>query len=473
MGVLPSQAQIEKRRSGWHPRRYGNLDVRSIPISTPLEYALSYAECGFAVVPVYAAREGRCSCGKGERCRNPGKHPRTRNGVKDGSTDPKRISNWWKKHPDSNVGIVTGAKSGLVAIDVDPRHSGDESHTRLVQELGPLPDTVEAFTGGGGRHLLFLHPGGRIVSRSGIRGGIDIRADGAFIVAAPSIHASGNQYKWRWDPRDVPHVKLPKTWLHWLKCEGCYRETENQRVREAEDSEDSEETDAITRGQPRLEYVDLSSLSIGDQARIKEIIAETLPKAPGQRYSCVFKLCQRLQGIAALAKADPACLISIVEHWYRRAAPRTSGTHNLEDTIEDFLYAWPRVRYPGGFELTETLRKVVQRPPHPAAVELGYTAPLRVLLVGLCAELQRFWNDRPFYLSTHKAASAVNEFLEKPVTAPSCHRVLQSLVAHHVLEIAKQGNERWATRYFFIWEPGGCEPVNEPPWLSTGTESSS
>jgi hypothetical protein len=68
------------------------------------------------------------------------------------------IASWFRHWPHANVAIVTGAVSGLVVLDVDPRHQGDRSLEALLLAHGPLPPTPEARTGGGGRHLYFAHP---------------------------------------------------------------------------------------------------------------------------------------------------------------------------------------------------------------------------------------------------------------------------------------------------------------------------
>ena len=85
---------------------------------------------------------------------------------------------WFRTWPDAGVGIVTGAISGLVVIDVDRRHGGDVGLEKLEQEHGRLPTTVECRTGGGGRHFYFAHPGGLIRNVVGLAPGVDLRADG-------------------------------------------------------------------------------------------------------------------------------------------------------------------------------------------------------------------------------------------------------------------------------------------------------
>ena len=117
------------------------------------------------------------------------------------------VKDWYKRWPESNVGIVTGLISGLVVLDIDPKHDGDISLNRLIREHGPLPRTVEAVTGGGGRHIYFTHPGGVVHNKVGLAPGIDLRADGGCIVAPPSMHASGKTYIWL-DGHDPHHANL-------------------------------------------------------------------------------------------------------------------------------------------------------------------------------------------------------------------------------------------------------------------------
>ena len=125
------------------------------------------------------------------------------------------LHEWFSRSPDYNVAIVTGALSGLVVVDVDPRHGGKESLRELEREHGALPETIESVTGGGGRHLYFSHPGGDVPNRTNIKPGIDLRGDGGCVVAPPSVHPSGKRYRWKkaHGPGDVELAALPD-WLH-------------------------------------------------------------------------------------------------------------------------------------------------------------------------------------------------------------------------------------------------------------------
>jgi hypothetical protein len=188
-------------------------DLPSAPAISPLSAALQLAARGWRVFALHHAIDGQCSCGKAA-CDSIGKHPRTINGLKDASTDAQQIARWWQKWPHANIGVRTGGCSNIVVIDIDPRHGGSESLAALEQQYGALPPTVESLTGGGGRHLIFAHPGQIIRNRSGVRPGIDVRADGGYVVGPPSNHASGQQYGWRAGhaPQELSPALLP-SWL--------------------------------------------------------------------------------------------------------------------------------------------------------------------------------------------------------------------------------------------------------------------
>lgn len=177
--------------------------------------ALIYAGWGLRVFPLHSVQSGACSCGR-PQCGNAGKHPRVRTGFKEATLDPEQIAEWWTQWPDANIGIATGQASGIIVIDVDPRNGGEYSYDALVEEIGAMPETARVQTGGGGWHQWFRWPAGvdRLKPRP-LGPGIDIKADGGYVVAPPSRHQSGKLYDWEASSRyeDVGLADLPRALL--------------------------------------------------------------------------------------------------------------------------------------------------------------------------------------------------------------------------------------------------------------------
>ena len=106
-----------------------------------------------------------------------------------------QIHPWWKWWPTANVGIATGVASGLLVLDIDPRNGGDVSLRATAKRIpGRIQGVTGVRTGSGGTHLYFewRTP---TSSRANIRPGIDVKADGGYVVAPPSLHISGSRYR--------------------------------------------------------------------------------------------------------------------------------------------------------------------------------------------------------------------------------------------------------------------------------------
>ncbi len=178
-----------------------------------IDAALAYAARGWQVVPlnwpITIDGDVSCSCKRRLECASPGKHPWIRWKDDGGTTDPDQIHEWFRRRWHSNIGILTGQeRSGLLVVDVDPDHGGEHTLQELQADHGGLSDTLTAITGSGGRPLLFRYPEGKVRQTAGAIGpGVDTRSDGGLIVAAPSLHRSGNHYRWaNWgtQPAELP-----------------------------------------------------------------------------------------------------------------------------------------------------------------------------------------------------------------------------------------------------------------------------
>ena len=188
-----------------------------------LSRALYYArKLGWPVLPVFEVKDRCCACAAGKECARQAKHPRTEHGVHDATTDPDQIRAWWHKWPNANIGIATGRISGIIVIDADPRNGAGETGRTLLKELGRLPRTIKARTGGGGTHYIFRYPDFDV--RSDTQGkvlgpGLDVLSDGSCFVAPCSTHISGNTYAW-FEGKSFDKVKpaaLPEAWLKRLR----------------------------------------------------------------------------------------------------------------------------------------------------------------------------------------------------------------------------------------------------------------
>ena len=151
----------------------------------------------------FARRGWRCF-----PCERQGKRPATPRGLKDGTVDPQQLQKWFGNGRLYNIGLRTGDQFDVLDIDGD---DGEKSLQALIAIYGKLPETPCVRTGGGGRHIYFRHVEGLRNSASKIAERIDVRAEGGYVVAPPSVHSSGAAYEWIVSP-DTPLADWPK-WL--------------------------------------------------------------------------------------------------------------------------------------------------------------------------------------------------------------------------------------------------------------------
>lgn len=156
-----------------------------------LDAALELVAQGYRVFPCHTPKHTKagvhCSCARVD-CNNIGKHPRTTNGCTGASSDEQQVRDWWGKWPEANIGVATGGK--LVVLDVDPDKGGTSNGL-------DLPDTRRSVTGSGGEHWYLLSDGERVPNSVELVGpGLDVRGDGGYVIAPPSLHESGRRYSW-------------------------------------------------------------------------------------------------------------------------------------------------------------------------------------------------------------------------------------------------------------------------------------
>lgn len=167
-------------------------------------YASAFARGGLPVLPLWGCTDGVCDCPKGAAAHPIGKHPHgrlARSGVYSATTDEQAIRRWFETDPRINIGLAMGGRLNLICVDIDPRNEGDATLYDLEEAHGPgaFPVTFEQNTGGGGWHKLYRLPE-EIKPKTGeLKGklgpGVDVKGAGGYVVAAPSMHASGRRYQ--------------------------------------------------------------------------------------------------------------------------------------------------------------------------------------------------------------------------------------------------------------------------------------
>jgi hypothetical protein len=190
-------------------------NISALPVSATLTAARGYAARGWYTFPVHGWDGENCTCGD-PACGNPGKHPATRHGLKDACLDGDRLVQMWRL--GWNVAIRTGPESGVFVVDVDGA-PGAMALEELERRHGSLPATLEATTARG-RHIFFTYPAKAIKTRVAALGqGLDVRGAGGYVVAAPSLHASGAVYSWANDliPVDAPDWLIDMAAADWSR----------------------------------------------------------------------------------------------------------------------------------------------------------------------------------------------------------------------------------------------------------------
>ncbi len=156
--------------------------------NTKLEQALSLREFGWSIIPIGLDKKPLMKWEE-YQSRIP---------------SVEEIKTWFNQWPSANIGVVTGTISKLVVVDIDPRHGG-------TNELFKDYKTPCSRTGGGGWHYYFTSDS-IITNRAGVLPGIDIRGQGGYVIAPPSLHSSGGSYQWLISPQEATLLEFP----HWI-----------------------------------------------------------------------------------------------------------------------------------------------------------------------------------------------------------------------------------------------------------------
>jgi hypothetical protein len=296
-----------------------------------LDAALEYAARGWHVVPLHTPDErGACSCRQGAACDNSGKHPRTLNGHSDATADEQKIRQWWSMWPNANIGIATGP-SGLFVADIDPKDRGQETWRALIARHGGSGRGRVAVTGSGGWHVYYLRGDcqlsqGNSKSGIGIGPGVDYRAATGYVVAPPSLHASGGRYRWK-------HADDPEPLPAWIPAE--IAQQQRQAAGSAAEMQSLRAAAQIPRGVRHRYLRNVAAVARHDGFDREGILA--LLRAENRKCDPP-KSDQELIGLAEwFAKKEPGrALAEVIEHTGLQAAQPDAAEPFTLPTLEEY-----------------------------------------------------------------------------------------------------------------------------------------
>jgi hypothetical protein len=181
-----------------------------------IEHALEYLRAGLPVFPICSPlmsghQHRNADTNRMETCTGAGigKTPLIRwRGYQQQLPEEDDVRFWWKKWPTANIGLATGELSGVLVLDAD----GTEARKEVMRR-GGLENTPTVWTGKiGGAHFHLAYPGGDVRNFARKLPGTDMRAQGGYVLMPPSVHATGNVYRWADGTEHIDHAPVPG-WL--------------------------------------------------------------------------------------------------------------------------------------------------------------------------------------------------------------------------------------------------------------------
>ena len=337
----------------------------------------------------------------------PTKAPYTPHGFKDASSDPDVIAGWWDQWPNALIGLPTGITSGLVVVDVDVKHGRNGFLALRDRDLGC---TFATETPSGGMHFFYRHPGAVVKnSTSKLADGVDVRGDGGYVIFPPSITG-----------------------------DGCYSLAIPSQVSELQGwVTDTERIEAIDMASILSNNSNISNLSVVSVLSVADVIEKTLPRAVGQRQTCIMNLARGLKYDAGLHGQSLDALRPHVQEWHHRALP-VIGTKQFLDTWDDFVRAWERARVPLTGDHIQNAIDCVKG--HPVWTPGWIDDDATRLLFAVISRMSEL-NEGVFWFAVRDIESYIG------IDAQTAWRRLNTFESEGYIKRIKKGSQGLATRY--------------------------
>lgn len=328
-----------------------------------LETALSYHERGLNIIPVpYGKKAAKIRWKKHQTDR----------------VTKAQLTQWFSHQ--SNLAIVLGQVSNVIVRDFDDStvyQTWANNHPKLAR-AAPTVKTANGF------HVYVRMDPIPDLRVTGIAAG-ELRGNGSYTCAPPSLHPSGVRYEWCNDQRDFPAVDpadldLPPALL--------YRSTTEGDTGVQKPNGSTQITDAIREG------------GCFDSTLANEVVCACLPTDVGQRERKLFELARRLipHGPLQLEQA-----LVVFDRWWD-SAKDVVGTKKYEVSMNAFLRAIEKAEVPLHDIVEICAQRAAKKPAPKWSLRFCQQAQL---LAGICRELQAINGQEPFFLSCRSAGRAI------------------------------------------------------------------
>jgi KaiC/GvpD/RAD55 family RecA-like ATPase len=236
----------------------------------------------------------------------------------------EEVNHWFTMNPDANLGIVTGKVSNLVVFDLDSREA-----TLYAEEEGGFPETAKVKTRKG-YHIYMKYPDFEVRNNVNKKLTIDIRGDGGYVAAPPSLHGSGRRYSWEegYSIFEIDPAPCAPWMLDYLKDLAASKEKPAKEISAAANEKEPEEdqiqktySEIIQKGCLQGERNDTAAKLIGhwfkcgmEEKEIWEMARvwnkeRNKPPLPESELKRTFESVKKMDSHAEVSKIDVASLL--------------------------------------------------------------------------------------------------------------------------------------------------------------------
>ncbi len=425
--------------------------------SNLIELALKYREHGITVIPIPA--------------RSKAAKVKWASFEKEQPTE-KTLRRWFRKQQVGMAILLGSNSSRWICRDFDI----ESSYYAWACEIGPAASQFPTVKTDRGYHVYAQTSTQLELTCKPFDDG-ELRVSCCYTLLPPSIHPDGSTYNWLGNdlfdhssctingPAELmldrsfrrpihPGVARSQSLVDGLThVRGLTHDAqEAHESDEAHETQETHESEAIggATGPVSVESLESYLEDKDVQGRIRQAIETTIPIVVSNRNKAIFEFTRTLAAILPRIP-NPTPLRPIVDHWH--TISKTSGEHESDDTWNDFIYGWERVKHPKGSAMESVIQKTLQEP-HPVTIAMGYQESTTIgFIASLMGYLHQHHNDT-FFLGTGKLEAIFRERRQVKISRTALFKAINRLITEKVIEKVESGNRQKANSYRFIWHEG-------------------